>query len=104
MENSQITEAINGLNATIRRLIFAYECDRGLELGRNGYYKKDEARDVYELMSEAASTGARGLKQAQWILEDQAEQESQYLSSISKAERKAFFQKQLELLEQEGDK
>ena len=88
MDNQAIQEAINNLNATIRRLIFAYEADRGLELGRNGYYKKDEARQDYDRLRYGDPVN------------DLEEDIQDFISSdASKAERKAFFQKQIELLE-----
>ncbi len=84
-----IEEAINNLNATVRRLIFAYECDRGLELGRNGYYKKEEA--LQELLD-----GEPEDPRTEEILDF-------VQSKTSKAERRAFFQKQIDLLNQEAN-
>ena len=88
MDNNQIVEAVNSLNATVRRLIFAFECDRGLEMGRNGYYKKHEAREDYFALRYGEP-------------EDPEEQEIlDFISSkASKAERKAFFEKQIAALE-----
>ena len=95
MDSNQIVEAVNSLNATVRRLIFAFECDRGLEMGRNGYYKKDEAEKAfYELRFDDRDELERR--------HDKHEEEELHAfiySKASKAERKAFFQKQIELLE-----
>lgn len=88
MDNNQIVEAVNSLNATVRRLIFAFECDRGLEMGRNGYYKKEDVRNSYYTDFP---------EEHQDPYEVFVEQ--QVNSKLSKDERKAFFQKQIELLE-----
>jgi hypothetical protein len=92
MDTNQVVEAVNSLNATVRRLIFAFECDRGLELGRNGYYKKDEVRNTYY---------AECPEEHQDPYEEFVER--MVTSTLSKAERKAFFQKQIEMLEEEGN-
>ena len=88
MGTKLIAEAINNLNAIICRLIFAFECDRGLELGRNCYYKKDEAhRDNFRLMD------------GEPVGDFEEDIQDFITSKASKAQRKAFFQKQIELLE-----
>lgn len=36
-DNHLSAEALNGLNATLRRLVYAYEYVNGIELGPRGY-------------------------------------------------------------------
>ena len=88
--DTKLIEAVNSLNATVRRLIFAYECDRGLELGRNGYYKKTDAIQHFWDMGEE-------------VHPDEAAMLEFVTSKTSSAERKAFFQKQLDLLNKEAN-
>ena len=46
MTDSQMSaEALNGINATLRRLVFAYEAVNGIELGPRGYYRVEDASD-----------------------------------------------------------
>ena len=41
-DNHLSAEALNGLNATLRRLVYAYEFINGIELGPRGYFKLND--------------------------------------------------------------